>query len=646
MSWRRTRAAAACGFVAAAAVLWILLLAIDPPPDPYRGKPPSPQVLARDSTLLRPFLSADEKWRLRAGAPSPHLVAAVLEHEDRWFFRHPGVNPLAIVRAAYTNLAAGRVVSGASTITMQLARIASPGRRSFAGKLAQAYRALQYESLYSKEEILAAYLDLAPYGGNIEGIEAASRIYFGKPASELSVGEVALLAVIPQAPARHHPIRRPEAARAARDRLIARLEARGRIDERTGREARSLPMPSTAMPMPFRAPHFAEHVVSNAPAPPSGAYVTTIEPAVQAFVESTIGDRVQDLRPLGIGQGAAVVLDWERSELVALAGSAGFSDASFQGQVNGALAPRSPGSTLKPFVYALAIDEGLITLDTMLEDVPTRLGAWHPENFDHEYRGAISAAEALCTSRNVPAVRLARELERSGQGLYRLLADAGVHSLTRPPEHYGLSLVLGGAEVSLLELTNLYATLARGGLHAQVLTLAGAGRPQPRPRLFSAAAASIVLEALTDVTRPELDAVWRSARGSVPVPWKTGTSFGHRDAWSVGIAGTFVVGVWLGNFDGVGAPGLVGLDAAAPVLFELLAGLPRTEPLWQRDAPEVAMREICAGSGQPRGPHCPHGREGKYIPGVSPAGTCDVHREILVDTSTGWAVCPRCLVKD
>jgi penicillin-binding protein 1C len=637
-------------------VLWLLLIGLDPPPDPYRDKPASPQVLARDGTLLRAFTSPDEKWRLRTvvhrGSPfahaatpvNPDLIAAVLEHEDRWFFRHPGVNPVSLARAAGSNLKSRRVVSGASTITMQLARLTRPGSRSIAYKLWQIYRALQYECLYSKQEILEAYLNLTPYGGNIEGVEAASRIYFGKSASELSIGEAALLAVIPQSPVRYHPLRRPREARSARDRLIQRLRERGRIDEGSAREAVALPLPARPHALPFLAPHLAERVSRERALPQSGAHLTTVDGEIQQRLESLVKDYVRDLRPLGIGQGAAVILDYQASELIALVGSADFFDVENEGQVNGALAPRSPGSTLKPFAYALAIDRGLITPDTMVEDVPMHLGAYEPENFDHEYLGAMSAAQALRTSRNVPAVRLARELRRSGgRGLYELLTEAGIGSLRHGPEHYGLSLVLGGGEIPLFELAKLYATLARHGDQIAIAELAGGEPRGVDARLFSPESAWLVLDILTEVTRPELGAVWRSGRRMIPVPWKTGTSFGHRDAWAVGIAGKYVVGVWIGNFDGAGVPHLQGIETAAPLLFDIVDALPHDEPgTWHLLPQKLALREICATSGLPPGAHCPHTQWGDYIPGISPAPPCDIHREILVDMATGYTICSRC----
>jgi penicillin-binding protein 1C len=428
--------------------------------------------------------------------------------------------------------------------------------------------------------------------------------------------------------------------------------------------------------MPFEAPHFTEWVLRRHPEATN--LHTTLDRSLQMRAAECVESYVEALRPLGIGQGAAVILDYERGELVAMIGSAGFLDSLHQGQVNGALARRSPGSTLKPFVYALAFDCGLATPATLLTDVPVHFGAYSPENYDGLYQGMIRASCALQTSRNVPAVILASELERKdrkdrqahgagatpcgGSGLHGFLRRCGVVSLDRPSGHYGLSLVLGGGEVTLLELARLYATLAHRGEYLPVRVKAGSGGSWFRPRrdegaggtnrasggtrVLSAGSCYLTLETLVDVTRPDLNMVWRSGTNEVPIPWKTGTSYGHRDAWSVGIAGSYVAAVWLGNFDGTGCPHLVGCEVAAPLLFDLIDLLPRTSVGdWHIPPDDIRMREVCAVSGAPAGEHCPETRWEPFIPGVSPSKLCQVHREIAVDTETGYCVCSRCRVR-
>jgi penicillin-binding protein 1C len=660
---RRRLAISAFVSLALAIAAWHLLLYLWPPPDPYRVKPPGRQVFARDGTLLRGFLSPDGKWRLRVSLDemSPHLVAAVLQHEDRWFYRHPGVNPVSVVRSAWTNLRAGRVVTGASTITMQLARLVEPSERSLAAKLRETLRALQYETRYSKDQILEMYLNLAPYGGAVEGVAVAARVYFDKPPSELSVAEASLLAVLPESPARRNPVRHPEVAARARDRLIDRLEEAGTIDGETARMSRRHPLPHGTYEMPFAAPHFCEWALRGAGR--EANLWTTLDSRLQGGAEEILRSHALALASAGVREGAVVILDYVRSELLAMVGSADYFDSLNAGQVNGAVARRSPGSALKPFVYALAFDRGLATPSTLIEDVPVRFGSYVPENYDRRFRGAMSAREALRTSRNVPAVLLASRLRPAGL-VHDWLRRAGVASLDRSAEHYGLSLVLGGGDLTLLELTDLYATLARQGLRAPLRVRSetapgsaagglGAGGFDPLPgagadlgdsiRVLSREAAYLTLCELVDVERPELARYWRSGKSQVPIPWKTGTSYGHRDAWSVGVAGNYAVGVWLGNFDGVGAPGLVGRDVAAPLLFDLVELLPRDEPgTWHRRPPGLSSRKVCASSGAVATRFCPETRKEPFIPGVSPAVPCDVHREILVDTKTGYTVCSRC----
>jgi penicillin-binding protein 1C len=625
---------------------WLCWLELAPPPDPYEVLPAGRQVFARDGTLLRGFLSQDQKWRWRAPLAdiSPHLVAAIIEHEDRRFHRHPGVDPLAILRAAWTNLRAGRVLAGGSTITMQLARLVEPGRRSFTTKIFQALRALQYEWRYSKDEILEMYLNLTPYGGNIEGVAAASRLYFDKPPAELSLAEACLLAVLPESPVNRHPIRRPQAAARARNRLLARMAARGQVDGDIAARALAQPLPARMCALPFRAPHFCEWAIRRHPEPVN--LHTTLDASLQSQAENLLAAHVDQLVPAGIRQGAALIVDYGRSELLAMVGSAGYFDSLHAGQVNGTLARRSPGSTLKPFVYALAFERGLATPATLLEDVPVRLGSYAPENYDGVFVGAIPAGRALQTSRNVPAILLAAGLHQDGAyegGLYGWLVQAGVASLDRAADHYGLGLALGGCEITLQELVDLYGLLARQGLQRPTRLLMADKPDAASVRLLSREAAWLTLHELVDVERPESHKLWRAGVDAVPIPWKTGTSYRHRDAWSVGIAGRCVVGVWMGNFDGRSSSHLVGSKVAAPLLFDLVELLPPDQSgAWRQRPSGLQEIEVCALSGAPCSPNCPETRVALVIPGVSPSAPCDWHRRIMIDTETGCEVCTRC----
>ena len=452
--WRPRRRLwrAALGLALAAgllSLLWWVGLKVAPPPHPYAARPAGVRVLDREGRLVRGFLSPDQKWRwqLELKDMSPTLVQAVLHHEDRDFHRHPGVNPVAVVRAAWSNLRAGRVRSGASTITMQLARLVEPRPRTWGAKLHQALRALQYESLYSKDQILEMYLNLAPYGGNVEGVGPAARAYFGKPAAELSWAESCLLAILPQSPNRHDPLRRPGVAGQARDALARRLLAAGQIDEAELNRILARPLPARRRAMPFAAPHFSRWTRGRHPELTN--LPTTLDLNLQTRVHQVVGAHARRLAPRGIEQAAAVVLDAASGEIRAMVGAVDFRDDQSQGQVNGAVAPRSPGSTLKPLVYALAFGRGLTTPDALIEDVPSHFGDYSPKNFDGRFAGAVRCGTALQRSLNVPAVVLASQLERSaGGGLHHFLRRAGVSTLDQDADHYGLSLVLGGGEVT------------------------------------------------------------------------------------------------------------------------------------------------------------------------------------------------------
>jgi len=616
-----------------------------PPPDPYVVHPAGVRVLDRQGQLLRGFLSPDQKrrWRLELNEISPELVRAVLQHEDRWFYRHGGINPASVIRAAWGNIRAGRITSGASTITMQLARLTEPRTRNLGAKLSQSWRALQYEALYSKDEILTMYLNLAPYGGNVEGVGAAALVFFNKSAAELSWSEACQLAVLPQSPNRHDPVRQPDSARLARNNLAGNLFRSGMIDQQIHEEILSSPLPDRRLSAPLHAPHFSRWTRQRHPG--RATLHTTLDARMQNLAQEIVTDRIRQLRPLGISQGAAVILDSRNGELMAMVGSAGFFDENHQGQVNGAVAPRSPGSTLKPIVYALAFDRGLTTPDALIEDVPRWFADYSPKNYDGLFRGVVKTGEALQRSLNVPAVSLAAELEKTESGgLHRFLKTAGVESLNHPAGHYGLTLVLGGGEVSLLELASLYGLLARQGLWLPTRDLlpARASTDSGR-RLMGDAACWLTMQELKGVNRPDPEQLWQSTSRRFEIPWKTGTSYGHRDAWSVGITGPWVVAVWLGNFAGEGSPHLTGGEVAAPLLFSLIDCLPLDETgTWHQRPAAVSERDICALSGCPPGDHCDSKVTGFYQPGISPTASCSIHRSIEVDALTGQTVCSRC----
>jgi penicillin-binding protein 1C len=631
----RTRAPVVA--LAATALAWLLIPRPELLPVSF-----SRAVFDRGGALLQLTLSRDQRYRLPVDldAVSPLLVEATLLHEDRHFWRHPGVNPVSLARAAYHTFVTGERTLGGSTLTMQLARLRFGIRsRTPAGKLVQVARALQLERHYGKRELLEAYLTLAPYGANIEGVAAASWIYFSREPADLTLDQALALAVLPQSPTRRSPQRDAEALRRARDALFARYAAEHPVGAGE-RAAFALPLDFAARgDLPFRAPHFARQALRELP--DRARVFTTLDLGLQSDVETLLRAYVERNGRRGLANASALLVDLSSLEVRAQVGSAAFFDARIAGQVDGTLAKRSPGSALKPFVYALALDAGLIHPRSMLEDAPHSFGSFNPENFDGDFRGPLPATTALVMSRNVPAVTLAAKLGE--HDLHDLLVRAGVAGL-RERDFYGLAGVLGGVELSMQELTGLYAMLGNGGVLRGLRRTRQAGEGA-RVRLVGREASLLTLRMLAANPRPETALASRYVAPRVPVAWKTGTSHGFRDAWAVGLFGPYVLAVWVGNFDGRGDPALVGRDAAGPLFFEIADAIAERqgirENLWEAAAAGPGLRrvEVCAISGGLPGPHCPHRAHTWFIPGRSPIAGCGVHRAVEVEVATGLRAC-------
>jgi penicillin-binding protein 1C len=625
------RRKALLGLVLLSALGWLLV----PRPPLREGIGFSRAVFDRDGRLLRLTAAPDQRFRLWVPLAriSPRLVEATLLHEDRHFRAHPGVNPVSLLRGAFRTYVRGGRRVGGSTLTMQLARIRyGLDTRTVGGKLVQVLRALQLERHYSKEELLEAYLNLAPYGRNVEGVGAASLVYFDKEAERLSLDEALALAVVPQNPGRRVPgdpggdQERARAALASRWRAAHPRDAGGAAPAGAPLSARA---PEA---LPFLAPHFVEGLLA---ATPEGTLVSTLDARRQRLLERSVQAHVASGRAVGIENAAALLLDARNMEVLAAVGSAGFFDARIGGQVDGTRARRSPGSALKPFVYALALDQGLIHPRTVLKDSPTRFRGYDPENFDGQFLGPVAAGEALVRSRNVPAVELSTRLS---PGLHALLSRARVGGL-RPEPHYGLSLVLGGAEVTMEELAGLYAALANGGGWRPPRKRLAAPDEPPVP-LLSAEAAWAVLDMLEENPRPG-PSLARASR-EAPVAWKTGTSHGYRDAWAVGVFDRTVLAVWIGRFDGQGNPAFIGVEAAAPLFFQVVDALRAnglSAPAGRARPQGLARVEVCPVSGKLPGPSCRQRAATWFLPGVSPIDTCDVHRTVAVDGRTGLRSC-------
>jgi penicillin-binding protein 1C len=526
----------------------------------------STEVLARDGSLLRAYTVADGRWRMAVDPASvdARFVTMLLAYEDRRFYSHHGVDTRAMLRAVVQAAWNGRVVSGGSTLTMQVARLLEEsGTGRLSGKLRQIRVALALERRLSKAEILALYLQIAPYGGNLEGLRAATLAWFGKEPRRLTPAEAALMVALPQSPEMRRPDRAPTRARAARDRVLDRMVASGVLEPAQAEAARSEPIPQARRAFPALAPHLADRVMAANPEMP--VHTLTLDAPLQARLETLAADAVA-----GRGdrlQIAIVVADHASGEVLASVGSAAYRADARQGFVDMTRALRSPGSTLKPLVYGLAFDDGLAHPETFIEDRPTVFGNYAPQNFDHQFRGTIRLREALQQSLNIPVVLLTEAL-----GPARLMAGlrrAGLQAVV-PGGQPGLAVSLGGVGVTLEDLVQLYVAIARGGV-ARPLTISGASADGAQ--VIGRTAAWQVADVLSGIAPPPGAPANRLA-------YKTGTSYGHRDAWAVGFDGRHVVGVWMGRADGTPVPGAFGGELAAPILFQAFARIaPSLTPL-------------------------------------------------------------------
>lgn len=573
-------AAVLAGVGLGAAAFWMALWvqSLGPPPLGERLAW-STVVVDRDSRILRPYATPEGRWRLPATADAvdPRFFDLLLAYEDRRFRDHAGVDPAALLRAAWQFGTTGRVVSGGSTLTMQVARLLEPrSERSVAAKLRQMARAVQIERSLTKDQILALYLGLAPYGGNLEGIRAASLAWFGKEPRRLTLGEAALLVALPQAPEARRPDRAPDVARRARNRVLDRMAAAGVVEPGEIDRAKAEPVPTARRPMPMTAPHAADRMVSYSPE--KNIHRMTLEAPLQVALEALAKDRATALGPdLSV---AVLAVEHATGEILARVGSADWTDARRAGQVDMTLAVRSPGSTLKPFVFALGFEDGFIHPETFLDDRPTRYGAYAPENFDLTFQGTVTARRALQLSLNVPAVQV---LEKVGPSRFTArLAQAGGKLVLPPGEAPGLAMGLGGTGITLADLVGLYAGLARlGTTVALTERLDDTPAANPPLRLVEPVAAWYVGNVLLGAPPPENAAGGRIA-------FKTGTSYGYRDAWAVGFDGRHTIGVWVGRPDGAPVPGLIGRATAAPILFDAFARLGRA-PVPLPPAPRGAL---------------------------------------------------------
>lgn len=597
----------------------------------------------KNGILLKVYLTDDESYRIYKSVSEypPDFLEALLLQEDKRFFLHHGVNPVSLIRAGWETYVKRSKRVGASTITMQTAKLKYKlYTKNPAGKLIQIILALRLELLFSKQEILDAYVNLAPCGKNIEGFEAASRYFFAQPIEKTDFSQRLMLCVLPQDPVRRCP--RPDAVpgelMAARLRLFDRWVREHPEYEESRAFMQNRPRLHCAFPE--KALHFTRMLESSSKIQKGQRRTvlrTSVDMRLQNITEQTLQLYVRQKQGIGITNAAALLIDWETMETRAAAGSAGFYNNAILGQIDANISKRSPGSLLKPFIYALALDQGLIHYGTMLKDTPSAFSEYMPDNYGNTFKGPLKAWNALTQSRNIPAVELARKIHKPD--LYDLLVLAGVSGL-KHKDSYGLSIVLGSADLSPFELAGLYAALKNGGLQYPIQTVTvkrgRAGQAEAR-RLFSEEAAFIVCKMLEQNPPPE--DMQSSDFAGMRIGYKTGTSIGFKDCWTVGFFGQYVLCIWVGNFDGTGNNAFLGRTAAAPLFFNIAgrihsAGFCRNVTDY---IPEnVKQTDVCAVSGALPNGDCPDTEKAWFIPGVSPITKCRIHRTVTVDTRTGY----------
>ncbi len=635
---------------------------------PVFRDPCSTVILDRDQNLLGAKIADDHQWRFPESDRVPEKFRrAILAYEDRWFLFHPGFNPYALARAAWLNVKNRRIVSGGSTLTMQVIRLSRKNKpRTLVEKITEIFLAWRLELTYSKRDILALYTSHAPFGGNVVGLEAAAWRYFGVNPDQLSWGATATLAVLPNSPGLIFPGRNQQALKSKRDMLLDRLFNSGIIDASTCALAKSEPLPGKPLPLPQWAPHLLARAIRDGNKGES--VVTTLDGELQRRT----GEILEGHRPFwnanGIWNAAVVVVSTGLKnpenqqdvgkiyhlQAVAVHGNIFNPDRLPHGQeVDLTLAPRSTGSILKPFLYAAMLNDGLILPGTLIPDIPTQIGGFVPENFNLTYDGAVPADEALARSLNIPAVKMLQIY--TYQQFHSLLKRMGMTTLTKPPGHYGLSIILGGAEARLWDITGMYASMARSLNNASrkktnvtgEYPLVYSAKPEISGKTFinrspfDPGSLWLTFEAMQEATRPGDELMWRQFSGSRRIAWKTGTSFGNRDAWVIGVTPEYVVGVWVGNASGEGRPGLTGISMAAPVMFEIFGLLPPTS--WFEMPEESMIRvPVCRYSGYRASPVC-EPVDSIWIPKAGARTLpCPFHQIVHLDSTSQWQVTDEC----
>ena len=601
-----------------------------------------------DGVMMHTFLSADDKWRMFVELKeiTPTLRKAILAKEDKYFLYHFGVNPVAIIRAIFNNITKNRRTSGASTITMQVVRMLNPDERTYFNKISEIFQAIQLEIYYSKDEILQMYLNLVPYGSNIEGIKSASYLYFQKSPDRLSLAEVTTLTIIPNRPTSLRlGIRNPLIVE-ERNKWLNRFLKAEVFDNQSINDALREPLNVARHEAPKDAPHLSLRLKKQFP--DQAIIRSSIKQATQAKVEQMVANYVNRTRAMNINNASVLVINNETMEVQAYIGSAGFNDKIDGGQVDGVQAIRSPGSALKPLLYATAFDKGIITPKNIINDVPTNFNGFEPENFDRKFNGKVSVEFALANSLNIPAVKIVRDLGKAN--LIEQLKKANFQTVRKQEKDLGLSIVLGGCGVTLEEMTQLYAAFANNGNWQKCSMIKSSPSNRGGGRdglLISPSATYLITEILAQIKRPDLPNNFDYTYRLPKIAWKTGTSFGKRDAWSIGYNKKYTVGVWVGNFSGEGVPELSGAEIATPLLFQIFNTIDyNTSGEWFRQPKEVVSRQVCAESGDLPSEYCSNKVLDYSIKNISHTRKCTHLKKIFVNYSESMSYCTQCFPID
>lgn len=600
----------------------------------------SQQVLADDGTVLNAFLSSDEKWRMKIVPEeiNAKFKKAILYKEDRYFYYHPGVNLFAVARAAFNNITKNRKTSGASTITMQVVRLLYPAKRNYINKIGESFRAVQMEMYYTKDEILQMYLNLVPYGGNIEGVKAASVMYFATPPDQLSLAQIVTLSIIPNRPVSLRMGRNNNVIVAERNRWLRQMQKDNIFSDEEIADAINEPLDSKRLMPPKEIPHLALRLRTLFP--DSAIIHTSICRDKQNKALSLAYNYSRRLKQKNIYNTSVIVINNKTCKAEAYIGSSDFFDAMHAGQVDGVVAVRSPGSTLKPLVYAMAFDEGLMTPKTIIADVPVNYLGYSPENFNSKYNGNVTIEQALAGSLNIPAVKTLSYI-----GIIPFasrLQQAGFRQVEKDISKLGLSTVLGGCGVRLEELSSLYASIANNGEFRKIKYLKS-DKDTAHIKIISAAAAYMTTDILSQLIRPDMPNNFASAMHIPRIAWKTGTSYGRRDAWSIGYNKNYTIGVWVGNFSGAGIAELTGADMATPLLFELFNAIDYNSfNEWFMEPEDLSFRLVCSESGKVPSGFCTATVQDYFIPSVSSNSRCMHLKEVMISSDKSVSYCTGC----